>query len=67
MSRRRRVFERDDWQCQCCGKVGTEQTLRADHVRPLSQGGADDVANMQTLCVACHDAKSAVERGHESA
>lgn len=66
MTRRRRIFDRDDWRCKTCGVYGTERTLRADHIQPLSQGGADHAANMQTLCMACHDAKSAAERGHES-
>lgn len=34
-----------------------------DHVIPLSQGGADDDTNKQTLCNDCHTEKSIRERG----
>jgi 5-methylcytosine-specific restriction protein A len=35
-------------------------TIR-DHRIPLAEGGADSDENSQSLCGACHDAKSAVE------
>lgn len=43
-------------ECKRQGKV-TEATQR-DHVVPLCDGGADDDANTQGLCDACHEAKS---------
>lgn len=60
--RRRRVFERDGWRCCRCGCYGTRDTLKADHYIPLADGGRDTLANMQTLCGGCHDAKTAAER-----
>ncbi len=66
MMRRRRVFDDDNWRCRACGQHGTERTLRADHIQPLSQGGSDHVVNMQTLCISCHEAKTAAERRLES-
>ena len=53
---RRRVFARDGWRCQSCGRAGR---LEADHVTPLRKGGdPNDSDNLQTLCRACHIAKT---------
>ena len=59
------VFDRDGWACVLCGKAGR---LEADHVTPLDDGGAlYDLANIQSLCRACHFAKSRGEgRGRET-
>ena len=57
---RLRIFERDGWRCCSCGKAGR---LECDHVVPLHRGGDPyDPANLQTLCVGCHIAKSRGER-----
>ena len=49
---RRRVFERDGWRCTRCGKPGR---LEADHIKPVSMGGAKfDLRNLRTLCRGCH-------------
>jgi 5-methylcytosine-specific restriction endonuclease McrA len=32
--------------------------LQVDHIRPLSQGGTSNPANLQTLCKACHEKKT---------
>lgn len=53
------VFQRDGYQCQECGLRG--QVLECDHKLPLAEGGTDDPSNLQTLCVACHFAKTARE------
>ena len=56
---RRAVFERDGWRCVLCGRAGR---LECDHVTPLDQGGEPwDPDNLQTLCRACHVAKSRAE------
>lgn len=49
--------------CVECEKTGRVElaTIR-DHVIPLAEGGADDKANSQGLCVTCHDIKSSEER-----
>ena len=57
---RRLVFERDGYQCVACGKRGR---LECDHIVPISDGGTDDLANLQTLCRACHMAKTDREKG----
>ena len=48
---RRRVFERDGYRCQQCGKAGR---LEAHHVVELAAGGVDSMENVLTLCRGCH-------------
>lgn len=49
-------------QCCFCGRkkeeLGIRQTLEADHMIPLSEGGEDNVRNIMTLCTACHKLKN---------
>ena len=45
-----------------CGVCGAEATV-VDHVLPLSQGGTNEWANLQPLCVRCHNRKTAVVDG----
>ena len=60
---RRAVFERDGWRCVRCGRAGR---LECDHVTPLDRGGDPwDPNNLQTLCRACHIAKTADENRRE--
>ncbi len=41
-----------------CGAGATE----VDHIKPRSQGGADDPSNLQALCKPCHSRKTARQR-----
>ena len=51
------MLTRDAWACVDCGRI--DQANHADHVVPISHGGARyDVANGQTLCVRCHARKT---------
>ena len=53
------MFERDGWRCVLCRRAGR---LECDHVTPLDQGGDPwDLENLQTLCRACHIAKTREE------
>jgi hypothetical protein len=52
---RYQVFKRDLYRCRICGKTGVE--LEVDHVVPVARGGADDMENLQTLCVPCNRGK----------
>lgn len=59
--RRRRVYERDDYECQRCGRLGgprggpeDDAELHAHHIVPKSEGGTDDISNLETLCHSCH-------------
>lgn len=51
---RKKVFIRDDYRCQACGKRGGN--LHADHVMPFSLYPELrlEVLNGRTLCVPCH-------------
>lgn len=53
---RRLVLTRDGLACRHCG---TGQDLTIDHIMPWSMGGADDEANLQTLCQPCNSRKGA--------
>jgi 5-methylcytosine-specific restriction endonuclease McrA len=35
--------------------------LNADHIVPSAEGGTDDLDNLQTLCVPCHNTKTLQE------
>ena len=50
------VLKRDQYRCRICRKSGVE--LEVDHVIPFSQGGADRLDNLQTLCKDCNRSKS---------
>jgi 5-methylcytosine-specific restriction protein A len=59
---RRRIRARDCDLCQECKRQGrTTIGYPVDHIVALADGGTDDDSNKETLCVPCHDAKSARE------
>ena len=48
--------------CEECERKGlVTPAVVIDHVVPLFQGGAESDANRQSLCIPCHDEKSAGE------
>lgn len=61
--RRREVYERDKWLCQDCGckclgskdsKAHPKRKIQAHHVVSRRNGGSDDLENLVTLCMSCH-------------
>ena len=48
---RRKVLDRDGWRCQTCGRAGL---LECHHVKPLLEGGDNDLGNLLALCRDCH-------------
>lgn len=62
--KRQRILERDCYLCVPCSKQGriTEAT-EVDHIVPVAKGGTDDDSNLQSICVACHEAKTALDCG----
>ena len=42
-------------QCLCCGEVPDK--LTRDHIIPISQGGTDNIDNIQPLCHFCNSSK----------
>lgn len=53
-AKRARIYERDGNRCVDCG---SDKDLTLDHIRPVSHGGGDEDANLQTLCSPCNNAK----------
>jgi hypothetical protein len=54
------VFKRDGFTCQYCGRTPPAVLLEADHVHPLTAGGATDADNLVTSCQDCNRGKGAV-------
>jgi hypothetical protein len=55
---RHECFKRDNYTCKECGATHKEKMLHCDHIIPVSQGGSDELSNLQTLCDDCNLAKS---------
>jgi 5-methylcytosine-specific restriction endonuclease McrA len=55
---RRGVHERDNYQCQFCGKFLHRKSATIDHVRPVSKGGITSWLNCVTSCQPCNSKKS---------
>lgn len=56
---RSRVLRRD---CGICLICRARPATEVDHITPLDRGGSDDEANLQSVCAACHQAKTTSER-----
>jgi 5-methylcytosine-specific restriction protein A len=65
VERRRRWLEAHPLCCHCEAKGRTAIAIQVDHITPLAKGGADDESNFQSLCVSCHDAKTAQDMGRK--
>ncbi len=64
----RAAFLREHPLCGACGAKGLLVAARVvDHVLPIKDGGARfDAANLQSLCVPCHNSKTARESAARS-
>ena len=47
------MYRRDGYHCRFCK---TTHNLTPHHIVFRSQGGTDDLSNLLTLCLRCHDA-----------
>ncbi|RRJ31528.1 HNH endonuclease [Halocatena pleomorpha] len=60
-ARKKAVQKRDDWTCKDCGvKSGPHagddgKQLHVHHITHLSDGGSNQLSNLTTLCVDCHN------------
>lgn len=62
MATRDKVFRRDRGLCQPCERAGRVTLAeQVDHILPLCLGGTDDLSNLEAICPACHQAKTAAE------
>ena len=53
------VFKRDNFTCQYCGRMSPDVILQVDHIKPVKEGGTNDVLNLVTSCVDCNLGKGA--------
>jgi 5-methylcytosine-specific restriction protein A len=59
---RNAILRRDKGLCQVCLAAGKYRPAKqVDHIRQKSQGGTDAEDNLQSICVECHQAKTASE------
>lgn len=59
VSVRFRIFHRDGFTCQYCGRKPPDVILEVDHIRPVANGGANDEMNLVTSCADCNRGKGA--------
>lgn len=53
-----KVFERDNYRCQICGRGAQDGvTLEVDHIIPRAKGGSNNINNLQVLCFDCNRGK----------
>ena len=53
-----KVLERDGYRCRYCGRTSQEVAIDVDHIRPVREGGTDDLDNLVAACVDCNVGKS---------
>lgn len=53
------VLKRDHFTCQYCGASAPEAILQVDHIRPVADGGTNDIFNLITACFDCNIGKGA--------
>jgi len=51
------VLKRDSFKCQYCGTAAPEILLQIDHIKPVAEGGTNDITNLITACAACNAGK----------
>lgn len=61
--KRERVLKRDAGLCQPCKRRShiTPGCREVDHIVNQARGGGDNEENLQTICPACHKAKTQAE------
>lgn len=52
------VLKRDSFTCQYCGAKAPDVALQIDHIKPVADGGENDIMNLVTSCFGCNSGKS---------
>ena len=55
---RLKVYERDGFKCQYCGKQLTRFTATLDHIQAVAHGGDNSFTNLITACRECNSKKN---------
>ena len=53
------VFKRDSFKCQYCGATSPDALLEVDHIKPVKEGGKNNIDNLLTACRDCNSGKGA--------
>ncbi|MCK5610983.1 HNH endonuclease [Candidatus Pacearchaeota archaeon] len=53
------VFKRDGFVCQYCGNSPPSIILEVDHIKPVKDGGENEIDNLLTSCFDCNRGKGA--------
>ncbi len=61
------VFKRDSFKCQYCGRSAPEIVLHLDHIKPVAEGGTNEIMNLITSCADCNLGKGARTLDDDSA
>lgn len=62
------ALRRDGGLCVPCRSGGNVTVAtEVDHVLPKAKGGTDDLKNLQSICSACHRAKTLRDEGRKAA
>lgn len=56
-SKRKRIYKRDNYLCQYCGKDCSDGDISIDHIIPISAGGSESDDNLCVACYACNSKK----------
>ncbi len=51
------VFKRDAFRCVYCGATPLTELLHIDHIKPVVDGGTNDIDNLCTACIPCNQGK----------
>lgn len=51
------VYKRDSFTCQYCGRSAPDVILEIDHIKPIAEGGTNDIINLITSCRDCNRGK----------
>lgn len=61
------VLKRDKFTCQYCGRQAPEVVLHVDHIKPIAEGGENEILNLITSCADCNIGKGKKTLSDDSA